>query len=86
MSFDYGRIFGTKVMLSTDLQNKETYNKLVSDGYIWIKQKHVDQFHRLVRFPTVGRWIELSRTGAGHFVAIDSTKGKKLINNLCYYI
>lgn len=84
MSFDYGRIFGTKVMLSTDLQNKETYNKLVSDGYIWIKQKHIFQFHNLVRFPTVGRWVELSRTGSGHFVAIDSRAGKKLINKLCY--
>jgi hypothetical protein len=84
MSFDYGRIFGTKVMLSTDLQNSVTYNKLVSDGYIWIKQKHIYQFHKLVRFPTIGRWVELSKTGEGHFVSIDSRAGKKLINKLCY--
>jgi hypothetical protein len=84
MSFDYGRIFGVKTMLSTELQNKVTYDKLVSDGYVWIKQKHIFQFHNLVRFPTVGRWVELSRTGVGHFVPIDSRAGKKLINKLCY--
>ena len=84
MSLDYSRAFGVKTFLSTDLQNVETYNKLVSDGYVWIKQKHIFQFHRLVRFPTIGRWVEVSRTGAGHYVPIDSKAGKKLINKLCY--
>jgi hypothetical protein len=83
---DYSRIFGVKTFLSTELQNKALYDKLVADGYVWIKQKHILHFHRVVRFPTVGRWVEVSRTGEGHYVAIDSTKGKKLINNLCYYI
>ena len=86
MSSGYSSIFGVKTLLSTDLQNAATYNKLVADGYVWIKQKHIQHFHNLVRFPTVGRWVEVSRTGAGHYVEIDSNKGKKLINNLCYYI
>ena len=82
----YSRLFGTKIFLSTELQNKVLYDKLVADEYVWIKHKHISQFDRLVRFPTVGRWVEVSRTGEGHYVEIDSVAGRKLINKLCYYI
>jgi hypothetical protein len=81
---DYSRIFGTKLFLSTDLQNRERLENLISDGYVWIRQKHIQHFHKIVRFPTVGRWVEVSRTGGGHYVMIDSPAGRKLINKLCY--
>lgn len=84
MSLDYGRIFGVKVMLSTDLQNKEIYNALVADGFMWIKQKHNEHFHKIVRNPTIGRWVELSRSRQPYSVEITSSKGKILINKLCY--
>ena len=85
MSLDYGRIFGMKVIFSTELQDKDVYNKLVADGFIWIKQKYNLHFDRIVRFPTVGRWLEISRMPELHSVPIQSLKGYKLINTLCYF-
>ena len=84
MSLDYGRLFGMKVILSTELQKKEVYDKLVADGFKWIKQKHNLHFHRIVRDPTIGRWLEISRSPQPLSVEITSSKGKKLINKLCY--
>jgi hypothetical protein len=84
MSFDYGRMFGTKVISSSELQNKETYDKLVADGFVWIKQKHNLHFDKIVRFPTVGRWLEISRNWQAFAVPITSSKGQMLINKLCY--
>jgi hypothetical protein len=81
---DYSRIFGTKLFLSTELQNREILENLISNGYVWIRQKHIYHFQRLMRFPTVGRWVEVSRSGAGHYVPINSPAGRKLINKLCY--
>jgi hypothetical protein len=81
---DYSRIFGTKLFLSTELQNREILENLISNGYVWIRQKHIYHFHKLVRFPTVGRWVEVSRSAAGHYVPINSPAGRKLINKLCY--
>jgi hypothetical protein len=84
MSLDYTRMFGVKVMLSTELQNKDVYNALLADGFMWIKQKHNLHFDRIVRNPTIGRWVEISRSPQLQSVEITSSKGKKLINKLCY--
>ena len=84
MSQNYSRIFGVKLVFSTDLQNKETYNNLINDGFTWIKQKHNTHFDRIVRFPTVGRWLLLSRTADVGYVSITSSEGRHLINKLCY--
>jgi hypothetical protein len=84
MSLEYGRIFGMKVIFSSELQNKEVYDKLVGDGFIWIKQKYNLHFDRIVRNPTVGCWLEISRLPQLRSVEITSSKGRKLINKLCY--
>ena len=84
MSSNYMRMFGMKTMLSTDLQNKALYDALVADGFKWIKQKHNLHFDRIVRNPTIGRWVEISRSPQPLSVEITSSKGKKLINKLCY--
>ena len=85
MSLDYGRMFGMKVIFSAELQNKEVYDQLVADGFMWIKQKHNSEFERIARFPTVGRWLEISRMPQIQSVPIQSLKGQKLINTLCYF-
>jgi hypothetical protein len=84
MSLDYGRIFGMKVIFSADLQNKDVYDRLLDDGFVWVRQRHL-QFERLVRCPTVGRWLEISRMPQVESVSIESPKGQKLINRLCYF-
>jgi hypothetical protein len=85
MSLDYGHLFGMKLIFSVELQDKELYDKLVADGFVWIKQKHNSHFDRIVRFPTVGRWLEISRMPQIRSVPIQSLKGQKLINTLCYF-
>jgi hypothetical protein len=85
MSLDYGRMFGMKVIFSAELQNKDIYDKLIADGFLWIKQKHNLHFDRIVRFPTVGRRLEISRMPQIGSVPIQSLKGQKLINTLCYF-
>ncbi len=84
MSLDYVRMFGMKVIFSGDLQNKEVYDYLVADGFTWVRQRH-RPFDKLVRFPTIGRWLEISRMPQQHSVPIESLKGQKLINRLCYF-
>ena len=84
MSLDYGRIFGVKVMLSTELQKRDVYSALIADGFMWIKQKHNVNFDRIVRNPTIGWWVEISRSHQPYSVEITSSKGRKLINKLCY--
>ncbi len=84
MSLDYGRMFGMRVIFSADLQNKEVYDQLLTDGFLWVRQKH-RSFERLVRCPTVGRWLEISRMPQQFSVPIGSLKGQKLINRLCYF-
>jgi hypothetical protein len=81
---DYSRVFGVKTLLSIDLQNKILYDNLVNDGFMWIRQRHTNLFHKIVRFPTIGRWVDISRTRFPYSVLIDSKEGKKLINKLCY--
>jgi hypothetical protein len=85
MSLDYGRMFGMKVIFSAELQDNDIYDKLVADGFIWIKQKYNSHFERILRFPTVGRWLEISRMPQVKSVPIQSLKGQKLINTLCYF-
>ena len=85
MSFDYGHMFGMKLVLSTDLQNREVYNSLIADGFTWIKQKHNAHFDRIMRYPTVGKWLEVSRNWQSQAVPITSPKGQKLIYKLCYH-
>jgi hypothetical protein len=84
MSLDYGRLFGVKVMLSTELQKRDVYSALIADGFMWIKQKHNVNFDKIVRNPTIGRWLEISRNWQSFAVPITSSKGQKLINKLCY--
>jgi hypothetical protein len=84
MSSEYSRIFGVKLVFSTELKNKETYDKLVEDGFLWIKQKHNSHFDRIVRFPIIGRWLLLSRGYDSGAVYINSREGQKLIHKLCY--
>jgi hypothetical protein len=84
MSSYYTRIFSIKTFLSTDLQDRDLYDNLIESGHIWIKRKHIPHFHNLVRDPTVGCWVEVSRLNSGHCVPITSVAGKKIINKICY--
>jgi hypothetical protein len=85
MSLDYTRMFGMKLVLSTELQNREVYNSLIADGFTWIRQKHNTHFDRIMRYPTVGKWLEVSRNWQLQAVPITSSKGQKLIYKLCYH-
>lgn len=85
MNSEYCRIFGSKIILSTELRKKEVYDKLVGQGYCWVRQRYQKHYIDILRFPTIGRWLEISKTYDLRCVPIDSYKGRKLINSYCFF-
>ncbi len=68
-----------------DLQNPETLEIYRSMGFVWIRQLHDRRFHEIVRNPTIGCIVEMFAIRHADCVQIDSPKGKKLINKICYF-
>lgn len=81
----YSSMFKCKRISSFELQNEVILNKLIEEGYLWIKRYNVTQFHNITRNPTIGCTVELYTTRSVGTIPIDSVKGKKLINKLCYF-
>ncbi len=82
---NYLHIFCVKTMYSSELKNKEKYKKYTDEGFCWIKQKHSEYFRNILRFPSIGCRVEISKSPAPGFVPICSKQGKKIINKLCYF-
>ncbi len=82
---NYLQIFCVKTLYSSELRNKDKYNKYREQGFCWIKQKHYDNFKNILRFPTLGCRVEISKSPAPGFIPICSRKGKRIINKLCYF-
>ncbi len=82
---DYGRCFTKVRLLSTDLKNPEIFNHYYDKGFRWIRKYHVDDLNRVLRYPTVGCWVEIFYECNLDCIHIDSKKSRKIINKLCYF-
>jgi len=81
----YNRTFGMKRILSTELQNKEKYEKYYKKGFRYIRRYREENYKNILRNPTVGCYVEIFYTPQQGTVLINSVKGRKLINKFCYY-
>lgn len=82
---NYSDVFSKKQMLNIDLQNIDTYNKIYNDGYHYILRIHISKLSNILRFPSIGFYVELSKYPQPGTIKIDSRNGKKLIKKLCYF-
>jgi hypothetical protein len=74
-----------KRMLSVELQNEAYFNHLYKSGFRWIRQYHPTDYNRITRNPTIGCIVEIFVQRDVGCIPINSTKGRKLINKLCYF-
>jgi hypothetical protein len=81
----YSSLFKCKRINTYLLQDKAILDELRAEGYYWIRRLNHTQFHEITRNPTIGCTVELYTMNHVGCVAIDSFKGKKLINKLCYF-
>jgi hypothetical protein len=81
----YSTIFNCKRIESIKLQNEDILNDMIENGYVWIKKLDHEDFNKIIRFPTLGCIVELYKMPRAYSYHIDSIKGKKLINKLCYF-
>jgi hypothetical protein len=82
---NYSDVFSKKRMLNIDLQNKDTYNKIYNNGYHYISRFYFGKLFNVLRFPTIGFYVELFKYPQPGAIRIDSNDGKKLIKKLCYF-
>jgi hypothetical protein len=82
---DYSRYFTKVRLLTTDLKKPEIYMHYYNMGFRWIRKYHASHLNNVLRYPTVGCWIELFYEPDLDCVHIESRKGYKLINKLCYF-
>jgi len=78
-------LFDMKRMLSVELQNEEYKNFLTRGGFNWIRQYHTNDYDEITRSPTVGCIVEIFVNYNPYCVKINSKKGQKLINKVCYF-
>jgi hypothetical protein len=81
----YSSLFKCKRICTYLLQDRAILDELVTEGYCWIKRVNHTHFHEITRNPTIGCTVELYTTNHVGCVPINSIKGKKLINKLCYF-
>jgi hypothetical protein len=73
------------ICLSTDLQDATYLEAVRRSGFQWIRVRH-QSFYNSLRNPTVGRLVELYKRRQIYCVPIDSPKGRRIIQKLCYYV
>jgi hypothetical protein len=81
----YSDIFRKAWVKTINLQNKELYDLYVKAGYKYIRKLTGRPFESYMRTPTIGCTVELFFVQEIGCVLLDSAKGRKLINKLCYF-
>jgi hypothetical protein len=76
--------FWTKRVTNLELQNSEYLESLKAKGFCWIR-RYYPRFDLIIRNPTLGYPVEIFTIYNVGCVKIDSYKGKKIINKLCYF-
>lgn len=81
----YSDIFRKAWVKSINLQNKKLYDLYVNAGFKYVRKLKDRPFESYMRSPTVGCTLELFFVQETECVLLDSVKGRKLINKLCYF-
>jgi len=81
----YSDHFRKTVADTYDLQKPEILESYISKGFKWIRKYNDRSFENIVKDQTIGCTVELFFVKSVDCVRIDSPKGKKLINKLCYF-
>ena len=76
--------FSKRRYLSIELNDPIMISNLKNNGFCWIR-RHNKQLFSVLRFPTVGCILEVSKEWDIGYVPIDSPTGKKLIQRICYF-
>jgi len=66
------------------LRNPRILQTYVKAGFHYMRQLHYD-YNKIAREPTIGCYVELSVQDGVGAVAIDSAKGRNLINRDSYF-
>lgn len=85
LGLEYLQLFQRKCFWTIDLQNKETYRKVLEQGYKWIRRVDDRHFENITRRPTIGCYVEVFKVQHPNCVPISSPQGQKLIRRLCYF-
>lgn len=78
-------MFQRTVVWSQDLKDPAVMERYILKGYRWIKRADPKHFHKIVREPTVGFYVELYVAEHAGTIHIDSPKVKTLLNRNCYF-
>lgn len=84
LPYKFGWIYGMKKVLSTDLKDKQKFDKYYKEGYRFIRKFNEKDHKYTLRNPTIGCYVEIFKNPYYNVVPINSIKGKKLINKICY--
>ncbi len=82
---NYSHLFQRRYMWSVELQRPSVYQDILEQGFLWIRQDHSRSFDYYTRRPTVGCRVELYKVYHPDCVPIQSPKGQRLIQKLCYF-
>ncbi len=80
----YAQKFQIKRAYTHDLQNPETLEKLIKQGFAYVRKVHFD-YDTIIRQPTIGCIVDLSFEQHLDAIPIQSEKGRKLISKLSYF-
>lgn len=84
-SSSYLNLFKRKVVWSQDLNNPRVLDEYALRGYLWMRRADPKQFSRIVRYPTVGFYVEVFTSKHPGTLHIDSPKAKHLLGRACYF-
>ena len=82
---DYSEQFMMMRCMSTELQDPIFLEGVKKAGFKWIRPNY-SGFYDSLRFPTLGRPVELFCVKNFSCVPLNSEKGKWIISKLCYYM
>jgi hypothetical protein len=82
---NYSEQFMMMRCMSTELQDPIFLESVKKSGFKWIRPIY-GNFYNSLRFPTVGRPVELFCVQNFRCVPLNSAKARTIINKLCYYM
>lgn len=69
---------------TVELRNPATLKKYIDDGFVYIRRLHYN-YHHILREPTNGCYVELTKERDIGSLKIDSFAAKKLIRRISYF-
>jgi hypothetical protein len=81
----YLNIFRKTIVWSQDLKDPNVRESYALKGYNWVRRADPKHFHKIVRQPTVGFYVELFVEKHPGTIHIDAEKTQRLLDRTCYF-